>query len=139
MIKLMGESKVDKGDTLVAVNTTVEGHIRCSGDIYVNGSVIGDIVAMQGCQSTLVVSEEGSVKGEIRIPSVSIYGVVEGNIHADIQVQLGKKARVTGDLHYQLVEMESGAVVDGRMVPREEAVAKVHALPVGGREEQESS
>ena len=100
----MVKSKTDKGVTLIAVNTAVEGHIRFSGELYINGAVVGDIVAQKGTQGALVISEEGSVKGEIRVPIVIVGGCVEGDLHASQRVELGKKARIRGDLYYKVVE-----------------------------------
>jgi cytoskeletal protein CcmA (bactofilin family) len=134
----MVKSKTDKGVTLIAVNTAVEGHIRFSGELYINGAVVGDIVAQKGTQGALVISEEGSVKGEIRVPIVIVGGCVEGDLHASQRVELGKKARIRGDLYYKVVEIQHGALMDGRMVPQEETAANVHALPVGTREDDGS-
>ena len=132
-----GKAKTDTGVTLVAVNTMIEGHVRYSGELYVNGTVVGDIVARKGSDGTLVVSEEGSVKGEVRVSNVVVCGVVEGDVYADMQVELGKNARVHGDVYYKLIEMHNGAVMDGRMVPQEDTTANVHALPVGARDDED--
>ena len=134
----MIKPKTDKNVTLIAVNTTVDGQIRYSGELYVNGTIVGDILTEKGTQSVLVISEEGSVKGEIRVPTVVIRGGVEGDVHADAGIQLGKKAHVRGDLHYKLIEVESGAIIDGQLVPTKETTANVHALPVGDREDDDS-
>ena len=37
------------------------------------------------------------------------------------RAELGKKARMRGDLYYKLVEVHNGAVIDGRMVPQDGA------------------
>lgn len=134
----MIKSKADKNVTLIALNTSVEGNIRFSGELYVNGAVVGDIEGRKESQGTLVVSEEGSVKGEIRVPNIVISGSIEGDIHADARLELGKNARVCGDIYYKLVEIHTGALVDGRMVPEEKTAAKVHALPIGGRNDEGS-
>jgi cytoskeletal protein CcmA (bactofilin family) len=131
----MVKSKADKNVTLIAGNTSVEGHVRFSGELYVNGTVVGDIVGPEEAQGALVVSEEGSVKGEIRAPNVIVSGSVEGDVHADVRVELGKSARVRGDIYYKLVEVHVGAVIDGRMVPQVETAGNVHALPVGARDD----
>ena len=129
----MVKSKADKNVTLIAVNTSVEGNIQFSGELYVNGAVVGDIEGRKESRGALVVSEEGSVQGEIRVPDIVIEGKVEGDIHAESRLELGRNARVRGDVHYKLVEIHTGAIVDGRMVPEEQAAENVLALPVGGR------
>ena len=117
----MAKRKTAKRVTLIAVNASIEGDVRFSGELYVNGSVAGDIVAEEGTEATLVVSDEGSVTGEIHVTDAVICGAVEGDVRASGRVELGKNARLRGDLYYKLVEVHNGAVIDGRMVPREVA------------------
>lgn len=131
----MIKSKANKNVTLIAADTSVDGHIRFAGELYVNGAVIGDIEGGNESQGTLVVSEEGSVKGEIRAPNVVVGGAVEGDVHADLRLEVAGSARIRGDIHYKLVEVQTGALIDGRMVPQEQAAANVHALPVGTRDD----
>ena len=131
----MIRSKADKNVTLIAADTSVDGHLRFSGELYVNGSVNGDIEAGNESQGALVVSEEGSVKGEIRVPNVVIGGAVEGDVHADARLEVASTGRVRGDIYYRLVEVQNGAVIDGRLVPAEQTAANVHALPVGVRDD----
>ncbi len=121
----MAKQKADKGVTLLAVNALIEGNVRFSGELYVNGSVVGDIVAEEEAKATLVVSEEGSVKGDIRVSDVVICGRVEGDLHANVRAEFGKNASLRGDLHYKLVEVHNGAVIDGRMVPQDATDANV--------------
>lgn len=134
----MIKSKADKNVTLIAADTSVDGHLRFAGEIYVNGSVNGDIEAGNESQGTLVISAEGMVKGEIRVPSVVIGGTVEGDVHAGVRLEVASTARVRGDIHYKLVEVQNGAVIDGRMVPEEQTAPNVHALPVGARDDDGS-
>ena len=63
--QLMAKSKIDKGVTLLAANTEVVGDVKFSDQLYVNGKVTGNVLAEEG-DATVVVSEEGSVCGEIQ-------------------------------------------------------------------------
>ncbi|MFB3104054.1 MAG: polymer-forming cytoskeletal protein [Pseudomonadales bacterium] len=131
----MAKTKLDKGVTLIAANTEVEGDVRFSDQLYINGHVKGNIIAEKDGNATLVVSEEGSVSGEIRVPNVVINGSVEGNVFAGERVELAPKARVSGNVYYKLIEMQLGAMVDGQMVHQEDSSAEVHPFPAGARDE----
>jgi cytoskeletal protein CcmA (bactofilin family) len=63
-----------------------------------------------------VVSEQAHVEGEIRVPHVVLNGAVVGPVHCTEYVELQAKAHVTGDVHYNALEMQLGAVVEGRLV-----------------------
>ena len=101
--------------TLVATETTVVGDIHFSGCLDVEGVVQGDIIAKEGEQGLVRVVDRGRVEGEIRAPSIVINGAVEGDVYASEHLELASKARVNGDVYYQLVEMAAGAGVNGAL------------------------
>ena len=124
----MAKTKLDKGVTLIAANTEVEGDVRFSDQLYIKGRLKGAVIAEDDGDATLVVSEEGSVEGEIRAPNVVINGSVEGNVAGE-RVKLAAKAKVSGNVYYKLVEMQLGAMVDGQMIHEGDPGAKVHPFP----------
>jgi cytoskeletal protein CcmA (bactofilin family) len=103
-------------DTLVGRNTEINGDLSFTGGLHVDGTVRGNINAGNGPESMLSLSPHGVIKGEIRVPHVTINGTVEGDVYAEQRLELGAEARVTGDVHYNLIEMTVGATVDGKMV-----------------------
>ena len=103
-------------DCLIGTGTRVEGNVVFSGGLRVDGQVRGNIVAEADKPGTLVVSEQAQVEGEIRVPHVVINGVVNGPVNSTEYVELQAKANVTGDVYYNTLEMQLGAVVEGRLV-----------------------
>jgi cytoskeletal protein CcmA (bactofilin family) len=82
----------------------------------VDGRVRGDVIAADGKPGTLVLSEQAQIEGAIRVSHVVINGTVIGPVHAAEYVELQTKANVTGDVHYKTLEIQLGAVVQGRLV-----------------------
>jgi cytoskeletal protein CcmA (bactofilin family) len=121
-------------DCLIGAGTTVEGNLTFSGGLRVDGTVRGNIVAEEGKPGTLVVSEKARVEGEIRVPHVVVNGVVTGTIQSTEYVELQAKANVTGDVQYNTLEMQLGAVVEGRLVHQTQAQADkvVQLKPASG-------
>ncbi len=114
----MARRKMDKGVTLIAPHTEVIGDIKFSDQLYVAGKVTGNVLAdKEG--ATVVISEEGCISGEVRVPNVVIAGLIEGNVYASHKVELAAQARVQGNLYYKLIEMQLGALVDGQLVHEE--------------------
>jgi cytoskeletal protein CcmA (bactofilin family) len=103
-------------ECLIGSGTTVEGNIIFAGGLRVDGRVRGDVIAADGKPGTLVLSEQAQVEGEIRVSHVVINGSVTGSVHASEYVELQPKANVTGDVHYKTLEIQLGAVVQGRLV-----------------------
>lgn len=128
---MMARNKIDKGVTLIAANTSITGDVKFENQLYINGHVAGNVLADAGSEATVIVSEEGSVAGEIRVPNVVVNGKVEGNVFASNRVELAAKAAVKGNVYYKLIEMQLGAMVDGQLV-HDESIASgkenVHPL-----------
>lgn len=102
--------------TLISRGTKVVGDLHFTGDLQVEGTVVGNIVADNGNDAKLVVAEKGSVEGEIRVPVVIINGAVNGNVYSSKHVELAAKGLVEGNVHYQLIEMVKGSQVNGSLV-----------------------
>lgn len=129
----MARTKVQKGVTLIAPDTEVVGDVRFKDQLYINGHVNGNVLAAGEDPATVVISEQGSVTGEIRVANVVINGTVDGNVYATARVELAAKARVNGNVYYQLIEMQLGAMVDGQLLYEEvPGSANVHRFPGDG-------
>jgi len=103
-------------ECLIGAGTTIEGNITFAGGLRVDGRVRGDVIAADGKPGTLVLSEQAQIEGEIRVSHVVINGTVVGPVHAAEYVELQAKANVTGDVYYKTLEIQLGAVVQGRLV-----------------------
>ena len=103
-------------DSLIGVGTRIEGNIVFKGGLRIDGEVRGNISCENGQQGTLVISERASVEGEVTVGHVVINGTVIGPVCASESLELLASARVTGDVEYHQIEMQQGAVIQGRLV-----------------------
>lgn len=108
-------------DCLIGAGTKIEGDITFSGGLRVDGCVRGSVVAENGKSSTLVLSEQAQIEGAIRVSHIVINGTVTGPIHAAEYLELRAKANVTGDVYYKVLEIQLGAVVQGKLVYQDES------------------
>lgn len=110
------KSSVDSVDTLIGVNTVLQGDLEFSGGLRVDGQITGNIKSVDGNAGTLVLSESAVIEGNIAVPHVVVNGHVNGNIIANERVELQTKAVIKGDVRYKAVEMALGASVNGSLV-----------------------
>lgn len=103
-------------DTLIGAGTTITGDVAFSGGLRIDGEVKGNVHATGGQAATLVISEQARIEGEVSVAHVVINGTVAGPVVSSAFLELQAKARVTGDIQYNSIEMHLGAVVEGRMV-----------------------
>ena len=107
-------------DCLIGAGTVIEGNITFAGGLRVDGKVRGNIMAADDKPGTLVLSEQAQIEGEIHVSHAVINGTVTGPVHATEYVELQAKANVTGDIYYKTLEVQLGAVVQGRLVYQNE-------------------
>lgn len=108
-----GSSSVD---TLIGRQTEVLGDIVFTGGLHVDGTIKGKVSAASARSATLSISETGNVEGDIRVPTIVLNGAVTGDVYAAEKITLAPKARVNGNVYYKIIEMQSGAQVNGQMV-----------------------
>jgi cytoskeletal protein CcmA (bactofilin family) len=110
-------------DSLIGEGTMVEGNVIFSGGLRVDGRVKGNVQTSDDQPSTLVLSERARIEGEIRVSHAVVNGTVVGPVFAAEYVELQAKSNVTGDVHYRTLEIQLGAVVQGRLVHQQESSA----------------
>ena len=103
-------------DSLIGAGTTIEGNISFTGGLRVDGEIKGNVIASGDQASTLVVSEQARIDGEIHVSHLVVNGTINGPVHSAEFLELQAHSRVKGDVHYNTLEMHLGAVVDGRLV-----------------------
>lgn len=113
-------------DTLIGPQVVIRGDFHFAGGLYVEGRIIGKVIAHEGEAATVTVAETGVVEGELRAPSVVINGQLSGDAHGE-RVELHAQARVSGNVHYQVVEMAAGATLTGRLIHNEAVQATASA------------
>lgn len=121
------KQRSEKVDTLVGQQTELHGDVMFSGGLHVDGKVKGNIMAEKESSTMLVLSEKGTIEGEIRVPYIIVNGLVVGDIYASESVELAQNARITGNVYYNRIEIAMGAEVNGSLVHYEEKASVVKA------------
>jgi len=104
-----------KINTLIGEDTTVEGVVHFKGGLHVVGKINGGVQSDDE-NSLLIVSESASVTGDVRVSHLIVNGQIDGDVFVSGKVELFDQARINGDVHYQLLELPVGAVVNGKLI-----------------------
>ncbi|MGH8248245.1 MAG: bactofilin family protein [Gammaproteobacteria bacterium] len=121
--------RTTKIDTLIGQHSEVLGDIRFSGGLHIDGIIKGNVYAENDGHSMLSLSERGTIEGEVNVPFILLNGVVIGDVHSSEHVELSSKARITGNVYYNLIEMAIGAEVNGKLVH----TPQPHGVPIALR------
>ena len=110
------DSRQPRIDTLIGKGVRVQGDIEFLGGMHLDGAIAGNVRSDLAPDSTLSVSESGSIEGSVDVPNVILQGQVRGDIRGAERVVLGATARVEGDVYYGVIEMTLGAQITGKLV-----------------------
>jgi cytoskeletal protein CcmA (bactofilin family) len=111
-------------DSLIGATTRIEGNIFFTGGLRVDGAVRGNVSALPDQPGTLVLSEHARIEGEVHASHIVVNGSIVGPVHSTETLELQTGSRVKGDVHYKSIEMQQGAIVEGRLVHHGNAEAK---------------
>ena len=112
--------------TLIAAGTVIQGNIRFSGAMHLEGDVQGNIASENGF---LTVAGNGDVEGDIHVARIVIDGKVRGNVYASEHLELAAGAVIEGNVFYQVIEMAKGAQVNGGLKHYANGMPEVRSLP----------
>jgi cytoskeletal protein CcmA (bactofilin family) len=102
--------------SLIGSGTSISGDLTFTGGLRVDGAVKGSVRCIDGDKGgMLVISEHGSIEGEVHCAHLVVAGRISGPVYASELVELQPKARISGDVHYRALEMHNGAVVEGAL------------------------
>jgi cytoskeletal protein CcmA (bactofilin family) len=95
----------------------ITGDVAGSEDLVVDGQIEGEV---QLPDNRIVVSEAGSIQGDLHVASVEVRGKFNGRIVASGTVTLGPTAKAEGSILSPSIEMADGAGFRGAVETRTE-------------------
>ena len=120
MLSALGKTPTEKPcntiDTLIGAKTDLKGDIVFTGGLRIDGKDRGNISAKGDGNSTLVLSENAFVTGNVTVPHIITNGSIKGHVRAAERIELQPKAEIIGDVYYKVIEMALGAVINGNLV-----------------------
>lgn len=94
----------------VGHGTTLTGETNFQAMLRVDGHLIGSITSEAG---TLIVGTNGQVDANVNVSTATINGVVNGDVIASEKIQLGRTAKVVGNIQTPRLTIEDGALLEG--------------------------
>ena len=106
--------------TIIGKGTYIEGKLSVQSSVRIDGIIIGEIISTD----TIVIGEDGNIRGDVISENVLVGGKVEGNIYATNRIVLETKSEVKGDLISPSVTISEGTIFNGscKMVKSKEII-----------------
>lgn len=94
----------------VGHGTTLTGETDFHAMLRVDGHLVGTVTSEAG---TLIVGTNGQLDANVSVAAAMINGNVNGDIRATEKLQLGRTARVMGNIYSPRLIVEEGAIIEG--------------------------
>ena len=118
--------------TFIDCGAELEGTLRLREDFRIDGEFRGAIVS----EASVIVGEAAAIEAHVSAREVVIGGAVVGNVVASRQLILRAGARLHGDVETACLQVEKGAVFNGRTtMVRPEVAARAASRPAGPDEQ----
>lgn len=106
--------------------TVIEGKMNFVGEFRLDGKFEGEIFG-----GTLIIGETGVIKGKIRINTIVINGLVEGEVYAKGRVEIHSTGKFYGDLLTQTIVIAEGGILEGHCKMKEKLNKEdnLHLIP----------
>jgi len=98
-------------NTIIGPGTSVSGDVESGGFTRVDGNVQGDVKA----KGRVVIGEKARMKSNISGTSVTVGGVVFGNVLASERLIVLSTGLVMGDIITRRIQAEEGCLIHGRV------------------------
>lgn len=96
------------GHSVLGADLHIVGDVTSLGSMEISGELDGTVTA-----KSLIVGQDGRVKGKISAETVEVRGFASGKISC-ANLTLRATSTVKADVNYSTLAIESGATVDGK-------------------------
>jgi cytoskeletal protein CcmA (bactofilin family) len=98
-------------NTIIGPNSSVSGDVESGGFTRVDGSLRGNLSA----KGRVIVGEKARMKSNVSGTSVTIGGVILGNVLASEQVIILSTALIVGDIITRRIRADDGCLIHGQV------------------------
>jgi cytoskeletal protein CcmA (bactofilin family) len=103
------KTKVSTEPTVIGRGTLIEGTIRVSGRVQVDGQIDGTLIA----EGPVSVGPSGSIIGEVVAHELAVGGRVEGKVNVREHLHVAPEGVCRGEVRYGSLQVDRGGVLDG--------------------------
>lgn len=100
----------EKIKTILGNQTNFNGIMRFRDSLKIDGSFQGEIIS----KGFLYIESGAVVKADIRVGSIVIGGIVQGNIEASERLEMLSTGQVFGNIRTAKLKIADGVVFDGK-------------------------
>ena len=125
-------AKINEAESTTAINlisngTEITGDINSSGDIRIDGSLVGNLKT----KGKVVIGPTGRAKGELYCKNVEVSGTIEGKLAVEQLLNLKSTSKINGEIITTRLSIEPGAKFTGTCKMSEDVNTGGTVIPKG--------
>lgn len=97
-------SAASNGLNSIVKGTSIEGTLKASSDIRVDGEIKGHLI----CESKVIIGPEGKITGDVICQNAVIEGTFEGNLTVKELLNIRETGNVSGDITTGNIIIQNG-------------------------------
>lgn len=105
--------------TVIRAGLHLDGNIRTTNDILLEGSVRGEVTA-----NSITVAAGATLSGNVAATVIVVDGMVEGVVRC-LKLQVNTTGSVSGEIHHSILVVEAGAAIEGTVFRTDRSVEEV--------------
>lgn len=106
--KIKGPQNIE---TIIGPSVKLEGDFEGSGDMVVDGIVIGNLKT----KNYLKVGKDAKISANVEAQNAYIAGEISGNLNVKGDLEFTSSAKIGGDINCHSLTIERGALINGKI------------------------
>lgn len=99
-------------NNVISSGSSVTGNIKINGYIHIDGDLEGNLE----CTGNVTIGQDARIRGNITAKSMTISGIVYGNLYAQNSVHLLSTSAVIGDIQARKLQADEDVIVHGHCI-----------------------
>lgn len=99
-------------NTIIGLGSAVSGDVHANGFIRVDGDIDGNLEST----GNIIIGDKARINGNINALSITIGGIVLGNIYAPNGIKLLSTSAVIGNISTKNLEIEENVIFHGHCI-----------------------
>lgn len=108
-------ARSDIPETIVSAGMRIDGELKSSGNVRIDGTVTGKITTTQD----LVLGANAHIDADIVAGNALIAGTVKGNVSVKQSLSLTETGKILGNVVCSKLSIQEGGVLNGNCLMRE--------------------
>lgn len=99
-------------NNVISNGSSVTGNIKVNGYMHIDGDLEGNLE----CTGNVTVGHNARIRGNLFAKSMTIGGIVCGNLYAQSSVHLLATSAVIGDVQAHRIQADEGVILQGHCI-----------------------